>query len=343
MVTVLPAIAATVAFACAVTTGLGAYRRPRPDQVIWTIAFIVFAIAAGAEVVGAVVGWSPALARVYYLAGAVLVVGLLALGELYLLMSGRLPAITPGVTLLVVALATTLVWSAPIRPDQLQTEGWNALERGPALVAMTVGINAGGTAILVGGALFSTITLRQSVSQRRRAIGCALIASGTIVVAAGGTLTRLGEREFLYVALAVGVSIIFTGITLTRSPHAASAQDPLSAGAEAVPGPRLLRLPAPVAPSNVPHPGIAFVQTAIATRSGDELAAYCQRWSATPVGDGNLSREQARQVWALRLALPETQREAFDVEPLAVQAQLAELYFAVWTEDPAQSSSQSRA
>src|SRR4051794_28769635 len=99
----LPALAAAVALACAAFVGRDAFHRPRPERVIWTIAFLVFAVAAAAEVLGATLGWTAALARVYYLAGAVLVVGLLALGELYLLFPGRMPSLTPGITLLVVA------------------------------------------------------------------------------------------------------------------------------------------------------------------------------------------------------------------------------------------------
>ncbi|HET7094917.1 MAG TPA: hypothetical protein VFI22_15605, partial [Thermomicrobiales bacterium] len=81
---VFPLAAAIIAAACAVMIGRDAARRPKPDKIAWLIAFILFALAAGCEVVGALAGWTPLLARTYYLEGAVLVVGFLALGELYL-------------------------------------------------------------------------------------------------------------------------------------------------------------------------------------------------------------------------------------------------------------------
>jgi hypothetical protein len=148
-----PAFAALVAGLCAASLVWDAIHRPRPERITWALAFIVFAVAAGSEVIGATLGWSPTLARIYYLCGAVLVVGVLALGELYLLFPGKLPSFTTGLALLITALAATIVWSAPIDQQRLQSEGWHAIERGPVLIALAVALNAGGTAILAGGAL----------------------------------------------------------------------------------------------------------------------------------------------------------------------------------------------
>src|SRR5688572_26763161 len=102
-----PAVAALVALVCALFVGADAWRRPRPERIVWAVAFLVFGLSAASEVAGSLAGWTPMLARVYYLAGAVLVVGLLALGELYLLFQDRMPSVTPGVALLICALAAT--------------------------------------------------------------------------------------------------------------------------------------------------------------------------------------------------------------------------------------------
>ena len=49
--------------------------------------------------------------------------------------------------------------------------------------------------------------------------------------------------------------------------------------------------------------------------------------------DGDaMNRVQARQVWALRLALPEEARSRFDALPISTQAQLAEIYAEVWSD-----------
>ena len=219
----LPATAAVIAGLCAALIGWDALRRPSPERVTWTVAFLMFTVAAACEVIGSAVGWTPALARVYYLTGAVLVVGVLALGELYLLLPGRLPLVTPGISLLIAAVAATAVWSAPIDAARLPAVGWQALERGPFLIALAATINAGGTVVLAGGALYSAWKLRAAGGSARRAAGCVLIAVGTVVVALGGTVSRFGRPEYLYLAMALGIAIICCGVVLTRQPLSARA------------------------------------------------------------------------------------------------------------------------
>ena len=119
-------------------------------------------------------------------------------------------------------MAATAVWSAPIDSARLPTAGWQALERGPFLVALAATINAGGTMVLAGGALYSAWKLRSAGGSGQRAAGCVLIAVGTVVVALGGTLTRFGRPEYLYLPMALGIAIIFAGVVLTRQPPQSS-------------------------------------------------------------------------------------------------------------------------
>src|SRR6478735_1891935 len=97
-----------------------AVRRPRPDKIAWSIAFVMFALAAGIDAWGRSFGWENWLAKTYYATGVALVVGYLALGELYLLFPHRLGRFAPGVTLLLTALWMTLVVDAPIDTARLQ-------------------------------------------------------------------------------------------------------------------------------------------------------------------------------------------------------------------------------
>ena len=290
----LPAVAALIAAVCAVILGWDALRRPRPERVTWAGAFLLFAVAATCEVIGSATGWSPILARVYYLTGAVLVVGVLALGELYLLLPGRMPSITPGVSLLIIAVATTAVWSAPIDPARLPTAGWQALQRGPFLVALAAAINGGGTIVLAGGALYSAWKLRAARGSSQRAAGCVLIAVGTVAVALGGTLTRFGRPEYLYLPMALGIAIIFSGVVLTR--HSPSARATTR---------RPSLIPMPFQPRSVGpadangDEGVRFVVERLLPLDDVEITEACRRWSATPIDSDAMTRVQARQVWAL--------------------------------------------
>src|SRR3954468_18144317 len=77
------------AFAIVILNHYFAAKR-RPHELIWGIAFLLFATGAACQVFADVSGtWTPLLARVYYLTGAILNVGFLGLGTVYLLFSRR--------------------------------------------------------------------------------------------------------------------------------------------------------------------------------------------------------------------------------------------------------------
>ena len=209
-----PIIAALIAGACFLLVVRDYRARPKPSAAAWAVAFAMFSAAAAAEAIGSLSGWTPLLARMYYLFGASLVVGYLALGELYLLAPKRIVDRLAGGLLLISTLAAAQVWQAEI--GDLNRDGWDALERSPLLTAITISLNAGGTLILVGGLVYSAWRFRQRGIMRERVVGCLLIALGTLVVASGGTLTRLGSDEYFYIAMATGVALIFAGYLRTR-------------------------------------------------------------------------------------------------------------------------------
>jgi hypothetical protein len=149
--------------------------------------------------------------------GGVLVVGYLALGELFLI--ARRPIAWAATTLLGILriAAVVLVAQAPISGD-ITSAGWRALDRTGPLLLLTISVNAIGTLILVGGALWSAYRFRRLGTMRNRMVGCIGIAAGTFTTATGGLLTRLGHEEFLYLSMAIGIAIIYWGYLLARTP-----------------------------------------------------------------------------------------------------------------------------
>ena len=314
--------------------GRDTLRRPRPDRVVWTIAFAVFAIAAGAEVLGSLSGWTPAIVRVYYLTGAVLVVGYLALGELYLLAGQKIAKFAPGVALLVTALAITLVLGATVDQTMLADHGWEALEQSTGLTAITMLMNIGGSIVLIGGALWSAWKFNKLGTQRRRMIGCILIAVGTFTVAMGGTLTRLGQREFLYIAMSIGIVVIFAGVLETRR----SDQEPrglrtlLGLSAAADQGKIIPFQPVGVTRNARGNDAQAldYVVERLLPLDDASLDRDCRAWSVPRRELELLDRAQAQRVWSLRTRLdPVSQQRFDDLEP-AARLQLAELYLEVF-------------
>ncbi|MFN8525167.1 MAG: hypothetical protein U0821_18890 [Chloroflexota bacterium] len=213
----LPATCLVLSAALAVSCTRRYWRRRRTSELVWAGTFAAFGLAAGCETAGSVFGWTETLARTYYLTGATLSVGYLAVGTIYLLT----PAPIARAALLVVLVQSTagalLVWRAPIDTALLATEGWAALQRRGDLVALAITVNALGTLVVVGGALGSAWLLWRGRAAARAASGIALIGVGTIVVALGGSLTRLGQRDLLYAAMAPGLLLIFVGYHLAAS------------------------------------------------------------------------------------------------------------------------------
>jgi hypothetical protein len=227
---IFPIIATILALGCCLAVLRDNLARPKPAGLVWTLAFAIFGVAALVEVLGTLAGWTPLLARVYYVLGATLVVGYLALGELYLLMRRAWVDRIAGLLVVLTALAVSLVSRAPVGAD-IKDVGWEALERSPGLTILTIMINTTGTVILVGGLAYSAISFKRRGIMRNRMIGCLLIAIGTLAVASGGTLTRLGNHQYLYIAMSIGIALIFTGYVRTRKPDMAPARTPVPAGA----------------------------------------------------------------------------------------------------------------
>ena len=223
----LPAASLLLSLALAWAT-LRRYReRRRPHELVWSATFGSFALAAGCEVAGGLWGWTPLMARLYYLAGATLSVGYLAVGTVYLLAPRQIAFAALLVVLVQSTAGVLLVWRAPVDPEVLAVAGWAALERRGELIALAITINTLGTIIVVGGALVSAWSLWRGGGPVERAAGVALIGVGALVVALGGTLTRLGRHEYLYAAMTPGLLLIFGGYRLaTRRPRAQPSRQP---------------------------------------------------------------------------------------------------------------------
>ena len=83
------------------------------------------------------------------------------------------------------------------------------------LTIITIAVNSVGTLVLVGGALWSAWVFWRKRMMRSRMVGLLLIAGGALAVAAGGSLTRFGHQQYLYIAMSIGIAIMFWGYLKT--------------------------------------------------------------------------------------------------------------------------------
>src|SRR5438067_2687996 len=104
--------------------------RRRPHELAWGVAFVLFAIAAGTQVIAdaRANGWTEPLARIYYLTGAILNVSFLGLGTIYLLASKRVANVALALVLLLTAVSVYVLFTVPVDDGKLADEaGWKAV------------------------------------------------------------------------------------------------------------------------------------------------------------------------------------------------------------------------
>jgi len=210
--------------------------RRRFHELIWGSTFLAFGLAAGAEAYAGLFGWTPALVRLYYLAGASLSVGFLALGTLVLLLPRPIALVALAVVLVQSAFMVFLVLRTPVDPEVARVAGWSAMSRAGSLRALALTINVLGTmTVLIG--TFGSAYSQWSSGHGPRAFGVLLIGVGTLVVASGASFTRYGHH-FLYGPMVLGLLIIFVGYRRVTAPGGSrsvtdtdrSAQDASGAG-----------------------------------------------------------------------------------------------------------------
>lgn len=220
MVGFMAVIAAVVATLFAQATSVRFHQRRAPHELAWTLALAMFAFAAVAMFLGDSTGWDSGTYRAFYLFGAILNVPWLALGTVYLFVGrGRADRIRTGLVFFSgVAVGTML--ATPIRGTLPAGEIPDGSEHFGALPRILAGVGSGlGATILIAGAIVSALRARRRVAgddttARRLGIANVLIATGTLIVSAGGTVKGwlgLDVDEAFALCTAIGICVIYAG------------------------------------------------------------------------------------------------------------------------------------
>ncbi len=185
--------------------------RRNPAHLAWAFALFLFGFGTACDFLAGVSGWTPLIAKTYYLAGAMVVVGYLALGTLFLLAPRRVALSWLAAMVVLTAISIVLLASAGVDTAALNTEtqpGWQAIDRSAAIKSITIAVNSLGSLIIIGGAVYSAVRGRY----KRANI---LIALGTLIVAFAGSLTASGRAEFHSIGQALGITVMFAGFLMT--------------------------------------------------------------------------------------------------------------------------------
>jgi hypothetical protein len=215
---VLAAAATLVAAAFSLSTLDRYLRRGSRHELAWTVSLVLFATGSAALWWAESVGWNNASFRLFYLAGAVLNVPWLALGTVYLLGGRRVgDRLRWGLSVLS-GVATGAVLFGPLRQSVAGGEmpsGRDVFAVAPRVMAA---VGSGVAAlVIVAGALYSAARLRRG--DPWMVGGNVLIAAGTLILSASGTLAgRLGKDRAFAVTLVVGICVLFAGFLVASGP-----------------------------------------------------------------------------------------------------------------------------
>jgi len=178
----------------------------------WAAGTLTYAAGTTLEASITLFGWHEWLFRLWYIFGALLGGAPLAQGSVYLHLRKRVADRLTIALVAVVAVGALLVSLTPIdhslvepfRPSG-KVIGWQWVR----LISPFVNLYA--FVFLVGGAALSARHFFRDSAMRHRAIGNVWIAVGALLPGIGGSFTRFGYTEVLYVTELVGIILIYVG------------------------------------------------------------------------------------------------------------------------------------
>lgn len=215
LVALFPILAAAVALVFATQLARQYVARRRAHALAWALSLALFGVAAAMVSVGVTAGWSPAVFGTYWVAGALLNVPLLALGQMMLLDARRSVLYWTLAGLFAIwAVAFTLL--AQFDSGALQAaSGQGVIPRGSQVLSGETAYALARPfsytfAIVVVGSVWS--------AARARRWSILLIAVGVTIAAAASAFIRVGQGELFSVFLAVGVGVMYLGFRAASRP-----------------------------------------------------------------------------------------------------------------------------
>ncbi len=199
------------------------FRRHRerggPHLLWWGLGMLTYAAGTITESLTTLLGWHEPVFRTWYITGALLGGAPLAQGTVYLLLSRRTANRLTVALVAAVLFGSACVLLSPI--DYTAVEPYRLSGRVLAwqwvrLVSPFINLYAAG--FLIGGAILSAFRYMGAPESRHRVWANVAIAIGALLPGIGGTYTRMGYVEVLYVTEFVGLVFIALGYRLSVGP-----------------------------------------------------------------------------------------------------------------------------
>lgn len=177
----------------------------------WSIGALMYAAGTFTEAYTALMGWNLTIFKMWYITGALLGGAPLAQGTVYLLLPRRTAHILSAVLVVFVSVAAVCVILSPVDMAKVDpTHLTGSVMTWSWVRAFSPFANTYALIFLVGGAAWSAWKYRK-MNAHARVLGNILIAVGGLLPGIGGSFTRFGYTEVLFVTELIGIILIWMG------------------------------------------------------------------------------------------------------------------------------------
>lgn len=193
-------------------------RKGKPSYLFWwTFGVLCYGLGTFTEGWVGLFGWSEPAFKAWYVLGAMLGGFPLAQGSVYLMFKSRTATIMMSAVVAIIVVGSVLVILSPIDYSLVEP----ARLTGKVLVwkyvrLLTPLVNIYAFIFLVGGAIHSALQYRKDGQSGKRFWGNILIALGGLLPGIGGSFTKFGYTEVLYVMELLGIILIYAGYRTMR-------------------------------------------------------------------------------------------------------------------------------
>lgn len=196
------------------------YQRKKEATYIlwWLIGVLTYGAGTFTESFNTLYGWTETNFRWWYITGALLGGAPLAQGSVYLLLNKKAAHFLSALLVFLVVVASVFVLLSPINYADVEPERMS----GKVFIWQWVRsfspfINIYAVVFLVGGAIASAVKYFRNTGTSIRFWGNVLIAIGAILPGIGGSYTRMGYVEVLYVTEFLGLLMIIIAYTIMKN------------------------------------------------------------------------------------------------------------------------------
>ena len=195
------------------------YKDRRTKYLLWwTIGVLTFGLGTLAESINVLVGWNPINLKYWYIVGALLGGFPLAQGSVYLLMNRKFADATTWIYCVLIGVASIAVILTPIDlPADFNGKLTGGVFAWKWVRYFSPFINIYAFIFLVGGAIYSAIKYYREASRPARFKGNVFIAIGGLLPGIGGSFTRAGYVDVLFVTELIGLILIYVGYRIIKT------------------------------------------------------------------------------------------------------------------------------